>query len=122
MRINDSYGHAAGDTAIKRIADVARGAVRKEADIVARTGGEEFVVLLTDTSIDDGLAIAERLRREIENLTVRCGEAEFQITVSFGIAASTAGSDYEGLLSSADQALYRAKRGGRNRTAIEQAA
>jgi diguanylate cyclase (GGDEF)-like protein len=118
--INDSHGHAAGDAAIRAVAEAARSAPSHANDILARIGGEEFALLLYDCTLERGLAVAETLRKTIAGTKVRCGDKEFSLTLSFGIAASSGSSTYENLLGRADQALYRAKRGGRNQTKTDE--
>jgi diguanylate cyclase (GGDEF)-like protein len=114
-QINDTFGHAAGDSAIIRVAEIARTGLRSEKDIVARIGGEEFAMLLQDADIKAGLAVAERLRRDFEATRITTSDGKsFGFTVSFGVAASKAGHTYETLLQTADKALYSAKRAGRN--------
>lgn len=117
--INDTHGHASGDAAIRAVAETASTAVNHTNDVLARIGGEEFALLLYDCPLDRGLATAEELRKAIANRKIKNGENEFSLTVSFGIAASGGGSTYEALLGRADQALYRAKRGGRNQSKTE---
>jgi diguanylate cyclase (GGDEF)-like protein len=111
---NDTFGHTAGDTALKIVADVLKEAVRGE-DVAARYGGEEFSILLPQTTATEAAAIAERIRRQIE-------KTEFpkrRVTVSIGIASSAinAGSPEE-LINAADSALYEAKNQGRNNVQI----
>ncbi|MCA0423065.1 MAG: GGDEF domain-containing protein [Proteobacteria bacterium] len=114
-KINDAFGHAAGDTAIRTLADLARSSLRGEHDVIARMGGEEFAILLYDSSAEIAMAIAERLRATIENTTIPAGADVIQMTVSLGVAISTPQSTFESLHKSADEALYCAKRAGRNR-------
>jgi len=114
--VNDEYGHAVGDRALRLIADALRANTRVF-DSVARYGGEEFVVAMPSTSCDDALAAAERLRSAVEALTLEAGPAQrFKLTISIGIAC-TDGAPIapEALLGAADMALYEAKRAGRNR-------
>src|SRR5690242_17853702 len=113
--LNDTYGHDAGDEAIRRLARVLREGTRG-IDLAARIGGEEFAVLLVETSKDGAVEVAERLRLAIRALEIPGAE---QITASFGVAecpsdAQTA-SD---LLKAADVALYEAKRNGRDRVVV----
>ena len=119
--INDTYGHAAGDAAIVRVAHVARTGLRGDKDTVARMGGEEFAMMLYGADIAAGLAVAERLRKQIETMVIEADGKTFSLTVSFGVAASGPRSTYESLLQSADNALYRAKRAGRNQSSAEPA-
>jgi diguanylate cyclase (GGDEF)-like protein/PAS domain S-box-containing protein len=115
--INDNYGHPAGDAVLCRLAAAMR-AVCREVDVLARIGGEEFAVLLPSVGLADALAVAERLRVQVERSPVLYQRQRIPCTISLGVAVlddSTAG--FEGLLARADQALYRAKRGGRNQVA-----
>lgn len=111
--INDELGHHVGDAAIRAVADTMRLAVR-EVDIVGRYGGEEFSIVLPETAGDEGLRVAERIRRAIAELDF--AEVGRPMTVSIGVAASHGEvEELDNLLQLADQALYRAKRVGRNR-------
>jgi len=113
--INDGHGHAAGDVLLKALADSVRTLVR-EADILARLGGEEFALILPETGLEQALAVAERLRLTVEGLTVAWGYEQLRCTCSLGVAAgSGADLNLDGLLAAADQALLEAKRRGRNR-------
>jgi len=118
--INDRHGHAGGDQALRALGDLLMDAVRK-ADIVTRYGGEEIVVLAPHTSLAEGCLLAERLRASVAAKPLVPASATedgraVQATVSIGVAALGAGvRDGPGLLRAADEALYRAKREGRNR-------
>ncbi len=118
--INDNYGHPVGDEAIRSIACLLRECVR-ESDIVGRYGGEEFCVLLPDVSPAVARQVAERIRREVER---RCGAGvesvpDLRITASFGLSLLAPDVEsLEQLIEHADQALYRAKAGGRNRVTL----
>jgi diguanylate cyclase (GGDEF)-like protein len=118
-RINDEYGHAAGDAVLRQLADLMRDGQRK-IDMLGRIGGEEFAVLLPGTDLDAAAVFAERLRLRVEQATMQLDEGvTLGITVSIGIAAmggKTASGDPA--LIRADQALYCAKRGGRNRVEL----
>lgn len=117
--VNDEYGHAAGDTALRAVADVLRANTRVF-DSVARYGGEEFVVVMPGITLDDAAQAAERLRMVVETtaFSVDAGLRK-RLTVSIGVAckAATCGTP-EALLHAADLALYAAKRGGRNRVEV----
>lgn len=114
-QVNDTCGHAAGDQLLRAIAAALRPLVRP-ADVLGRLGGEEFALILADTERDQGLAIAERLRLAIAAVAVADGERTVRCTASFGVSACRDGSStLDALLSEADLALFRAKRGGRNR-------
>lgn len=118
-RINDSYGHIAGDRALIAVAKVLASQLRPT-DILARYGGEEFAVGLPNTKLDEAFTIAERLRRAIEFLALpfRSGEPLPHLTVSIGIAKMQKGQTPETVYAAADASLYRAKDGGRNRVVI----
>jgi two-component system cell cycle response regulator len=114
--INDQFGHACGDQALKTIADTLRNRTRVF-DTVARYGGEEFVVVMPGAGAQDAANAAERLRSSIERMAFSPHPgANCRVTVSIGVAHSD-GSDVtpEVLLQAADQAMYQAKRAGRNR-------
>ncbi len=115
-RINDTYGHAAGDQALRLLGATLRESTRK-ADCAARLGGEEFAILLAGATPAVALAIAERICEQVAKLAVLDGTGrQFGYTVSIGLAALGEGETRpEDLLARADAALYRAKRGGRNR-------
>lgn len=118
-RINDCYGHAAGDVVLKALAEVLRSHTRA-ADIAARLGGEEFAVLLPATGLKAARDLAERLRASIEALDIDYRGQRIQMTCSFGVTASDSGSaTLDQLLNAADLATYRAKAGGRNRVEDE---
>ena len=119
-KINDSVGHGAGDDVIRQIANVVRGAAR-DSDIVGRYGGEEFLILLPNTSLDNAVQVAEKVRVAIENNI----KYPRQVTASLGVASvecraitsqrHNTAEIISTLLETADQALYRAKEKGRNR-------
>ena len=113
--INDTWGHPAGDTVLKELADVMRQTVR-DTDVIARVGGDEFVLLLPDTGWQGAITLAERLRRGVDEETF-AGTLEIPLTVSIGIALARGTDDVRAndLLEEADRSLYRAKSGGRNR-------
>jgi len=120
--VNDRFGHAAGDRALRLIAETIRADLRS-IDTLARYGGEEFVVVLPGTDLNDAITIAERLRRTIETLAVHqiCGDP-VSLTVSAGVTTSgPSRASMEDLLHAADRALYQAKRDGRNRIAASPA-
>jgi two-component system cell cycle response regulator len=115
-RVNDSHGHAAGDEVL---AEFARRMVRnvRGVDLACRYGGEEFVVVLPETDLANAVGVAERLRRSIEKAPFALSgpAGEIAVTCSIGLAASRPADSIDSLLKRADEALYRAKRDGRNR-------
>lgn len=117
-KINDTAGHAAGDQALKAVAHTLKHS-RRQGDLVARLGGEEFVVLLTHCEPDDGWRFAERLREALaaQDIILAEGQPPLRLTVSVGLAPSGAhGLALDTLLARADDAMYKAKHAGRNRT------
>ena len=115
-QINDTHGHPVGDIVLEELAEVMRSTAR-ETDAVARTGGDEFVVLLPDTGWQGAMTFAERLRRNVEDHTFGGDVAGLEITISAGVALAR-GTDPvspEQLLEESDRSLYKAKSGGRNR-------
>lgn len=121
--INDAHGHLAGDDALRQVAGVLRAVVRPE-DLVARYGGDEFLVLMPGTEASGGLAMARRLNVELHSarlrtVSARVGETVLTgLTVSVGLATRGAGTGLEGLLLAADAALLAAKRNGRAQSCI----
>lgn len=115
-RLNDTYGHQAGDQVLKQIASCIAAVARRSADCAARYGGEEFAVVLPGMSIDEAHAIAERIRRAVGVLV----QDPCTVTVSAGVAALVPGHQLtpDVLIEAADAALYRAKQAGRDRTEL----
>ncbi len=117
-RVNDEYGHPAGDAAIRRTAQALRETVRST-DIAGRYGGEEFGIVLVETGADGALVLTERLRKAIEAMTVQHEEHKIRFTISLGVAPLQGDlSGYEQWIARADQALYQAKQAGRNRVVM----
>jgi len=121
-RFNDTFGHLAGDHALRLVGESLVRAVR-HMDIVARIGGDEFIVILPETDETLAAQIAERIRREVAMVRPPAPGsdplANAPVTISIGIASYQINSDdREGLLERADQALYKAKAGGRNRVEV----
>src|SRR5262249_20161071 len=114
--INDSHGHDAGDEVLREFALRIRRSIRG-IDLACRYGGGEFVVAMPETDIGVAAIVAERLRRRIasEPFLIQQGEREVQVTISVGIAGMTDKESAASVIKRADQALYRAKRDGRNR-------
>lgn len=114
-QINDSHGHEAGDAVLRQVGSMLLAKVR-ESDIAARIGGEEFGVLLPDTTQDQAMELAERLRVMLQELQIPHRQAEIHPTASFGVAMLSADDDrLEALLSRADEAMYLSKAQGRNK-------
>jgi diguanylate cyclase (GGDEF)-like protein len=117
--LNDSFGHLAGDAALRALVDLMKFTLRGT-DVIARTGGEEFVVLLPGTDLQEAQEIAERLRRAVEALRVPVTQYVLQFTASMGVVqVSACDPDFEAIRGRADRLLYRAKRAGRNRVVSE---
>lgn len=117
-QVNDVHGHLIGSDTLRGLAKLLRECVR-QVDTLARYGGDEFTILLVDTTHETALRIAERIRSRVESHLFEAGrEGTLQLTISIGVATCpTHGDDRERLLDAADKAMYRAKSGGRNRVA-----
>ncbi|HRP94701.1 MAG TPA: diguanylate cyclase [Rhodocyclaceae bacterium] len=114
-QINDTHGHSVGDQAICLVAQACLNAVR-EIDVVGRYGGEEFVIVLPGTHFAGALELAERLRRRVAGIRIKCGQPQpISLTASIGVASLQQGDTFEQLLMAADKALYQAKRQGRDK-------
>lgn len=113
-RINDQHSHAAGDAALRAVADSMRSQLRVE-DCIARYGGEEFALLFVDTALEQARVLAERLRVAVEQCDCSAFAPGLLITVSIGVAERQGLGHHERLVSQADAQLYEAKRSGRNR-------
>jgi diguanylate cyclase (GGDEF)-like protein len=117
-KVNDTYGHPAGDEVIKTVADIIKKAIR-ETDIAGRYGGEEFAIILPDTPVANVEFVAERIRRQVEKCVMIYDEIEISFTISIGIAGfKRTDKDSAQWLDSADKALYKAKGAGRNRVIL----
>ncbi len=113
-RVNDSFGHPAGDSVLAVVGEMIRSALRAT-DIAGRYGGEEFLIVLPATDMDGALTLAERVREAIESTNFDVGAAApHPVTMSIGVAAFGAGQSVEALVAAADAALYEAKGRGRN--------
>jgi diguanylate cyclase (GGDEF)-like protein len=118
-KVNDTYGHEAGDAVLVAIGQMLM-AERRTTDFVARLGGEELALLLPQTDVAGAAELSERLRAKVEAMNVRTAVGEIRITASFGIAMYQARSGASGrVYERADKALYAAKHGGRNRVELE---
>ena len=115
---NDAHGHQTGDVALRSVAQLLRGFARRPLDIAARYGGDEFVVILYDLPLPPVSEIAERIRQSVQDIASQNGEASsgpgFTVSVGVGIVAPAVGRTPRGALQFADEALYKAKRAGRN--------
>jgi diguanylate cyclase (GGDEF)-like protein len=119
-KVNDTYGHLAGDAVLKRVAQVLAAGLRSE-DVLGRYGGEEFVIVVRGISVTSAKVLAERLRESLEKTSLRLGSATLAVTASAGVSSlacmqvQQGGSDKTSLLGIADTRLYEAKQAGRNR-------
>lgn len=116
--LNDTYGHEAGDLALKHLASVVKETVRPT-DIVARFGGEEFVILLPNTHLEDACSVIARLQRDLTKKFFLQNNERLLLTFSAGVAVFKTGEDQSHVLQRADQAMYLAKRSGKNRVMTE---
>ncbi|MDD2759223.1 MAG: GGDEF domain-containing protein [Methylomonas sp.] len=115
--INDEHGHDCGDFALTSVASTVKDSVRGS-DVVFRYGGEEFVVLLSDTNQEEAAIIAERIRSNIESRILAYGIAVLNLSASLGVSSLKADDDMESLVKRADSAMYKAKQTGRNRVCL----
>jgi diguanylate cyclase (GGDEF)-like protein len=117
-QVNDSYGHPGGDSALRMLASCIR-SVMREVDVAARYGGEEFLIVLPETAREGAFVFAERLRERVAGCDIHHEQRIFRCQVSLGIAVSDRHEpSYEHWVRRADEALYRAKQGGRNQAVI----
>lgn len=115
-QVNDTYGHIAGDSVLQAVAKEIRNTLRRS-DEVFRYGGEEFVVILSNTDLDGAKFIADRIRKVISKMSVE-GHPGIKVTASFGVSATNVIRDVNDTLYHADKALYQAKEEGRNRVVV----
>ena len=119
-RINDTYGHAAGDVVIQTIADAVRKNLRAT-DIAGRYGGEEYAVLLVDTPLDQALVLAERLRKSVEALVISYNDHNIKVSLSLGLAQYHANmTEHRQWIEASDKGLYQSKANGRNQVTCYQ--
>ncbi|HZY61111.1 MAG TPA: GGDEF domain-containing protein [Edaphobacter sp.] len=119
-QVNDAHGHGCGDTVLQSVAQVLRSTVREQ-DSIARIGGDEFCILLPETKLDEALVVAERIRSEVEALSLQYRGETVRIRASMGVASSEiCGLSLECLMDKSDVALYRAKRDGKNRVMVDE--
>jgi diguanylate cyclase (GGDEF)-like protein len=116
-RVNDTYGHATGDHVLKGLAQLLQQRLRKT-DVIGRYGGEEFAVILPNTSADAALAVVDQIRAGFEQVRHQSEGTDFRVTFSAGVAAFPPFGDATRLSEAADKALYQAKQDGRNRVAL----
>lgn len=118
-KYNDTNGHPKGDELLRNIAEIFKREARKS-DIVARYGGEEFVIILPETLKETSVVMAERLRKEIESTVFKGGETQpgGRVTISLGISSYDGSGTIEEFIKRADDALYCAKKDGRNRVCV----
>lgn len=119
-RVNDTYGHQVGDEALKNATDRIRSAVREQ-DLVSRWGGEEFLLMLPGTGLDGGAEAAEKIRRNVDASRVVYEGRPITVTISIGVAAYRPSMTLDDCIKAADDALYAAKRAGRNRVMLPEA-
>ena len=114
-KVNDTYGHAVGDDVLRGLSDVLRLNCRA-LDVAARYGGEEFIVMLPGATLDSGLKVAEKMRAGVETrrYSLGPGGSPVTFTASFGVVAFVPGESMDEFLKRADEALYLAKKTGRN--------
>jgi len=119
-KVNDTFGHAGGDKVLHEIGFLLKNSVRRQDDTVARYGGEEFVLVLPGAPLEATSTIAERIRQTVANTPIDIGPSQIHLTISLGISNFPIhrAKSKEELVKMADQALYEAKRGGRNRVCI----
>ncbi|MGM0593670.1 MAG: diguanylate cyclase [Pseudomonadota bacterium] len=121
-RVNDDYGHDAGDSVLQQVIQRVQTTVRP-LDMLGRYGGEEFLLALPETPLEEAAEIAERIRERVEQLPIKHDGESIHVTVSIGLVEQAdSGSGLEALINRADQALYRAKSAGRNRVEVVQGA
>jgi len=116
--VNDTYGHQQGDIVLKKISEILTKGLKRGGDFVARWGGEEFVVILSNTPLEEAAQVAEKIRSNVENAKIPYNENQFvKITISIGINSQIPerGTNLDDFIKLADIALYTAKRNGKNR-------
>lgn len=113
-KLNDTYGHLAGDEALKYFVKIAKNNLR-QSDYVFRIGGEEFIILLPNTSTKDGVEIAEKIRKKLESTPLKFEDKEIKVTASFGVEEVEINLNMEDIIKKADIKLYKAKKEGKNR-------
>ncbi|MDL2209503.1 GGDEF domain-containing protein [Desulfovibrio sp. OttesenSCG-928-O18] len=120
-QINDRYGHQAGDAVLREMGHVVKSFIRRDSDFAVRYGGEEILLCLPGVAMQDCHNVCERIRQRVAESVIRENGQDITLTVSIGIAESTADDrlDHKALVALADKRLYQAKDNGRNRTVSE---
>jgi diguanylate cyclase len=116
-KVNDTFGHQAGDAVLAHLVSIVKETIRSN-DLIGRYGGEEFILILPDASIDEAVAVTGRLQRELAAKPVPWGPGHLEVTFSAGVALLRRGDNEATLINHADQALYEAKRVGKNRIIV----
>ena len=116
-KVNDTYGHIAGDLTLKNVSKILLSCIKRENDWIARFGGEEFIICMPGANLEIAKKTAECMRKSIENASIKYEGIDIRVTVSFGIYSlkSKGNENADDLLKFADEKLYLAKRNGRNR-------
>ncbi|MBK5968854.1 MULTISPECIES: GGDEF domain-containing protein [Thiorhodovibrio] len=117
-QVNDCYGHGIGDDVLCHFADLFRSELR-EGDVAGRLGGEEFLGILPETTLDDGLQVAERLRERLAQAQIQSQRGPIQLTLSIGVASLAKDEPLNRAIARADRSLYRAKDAGRNQVVAD---
>lgn len=118
--VNDNHGHVVGDRVLQAVCELCREHLR-ESDLFCRFGGEEFLILLPQTEIEEAKVTADRLRKAVSGLSIQLDELALGVTISLGIACfSPSDERYESIIQRVDRALYAAKRQGRNRVVVQE--
>ncbi|MDK0708069.1 GGDEF domain-containing protein [Clostridium perfringens] len=115
-RVNDTYGHLIGDKILRDFAKVLNNNIRENSDWIGRCGGEEFIIVLNNTNMKNGVKVAEKLRKIIEKMSFDYDEISVKITASFGVCEVSEKEDPFDTIKNADEKLYMAKMAGRNKT------
>lgn len=118
--VNDTWGHDAGDIVLVTVAKEIRHTLR-DMDVLCRTGGEEFIAILPGTNVHAAAAAAERIRHAVEKLSVSFQNRTISVTISIGVTAGTPTDEAQEIIKRADDAVYAAKRDGRNRSRVKTA-
>ncbi len=116
-KVNDTYGHNVGDRALQHVSRALVSQCR-QVDLPVRYGGEEFAIIIPDETTQGARVLLERCREHIANTQITAGDSHLNVTISFGVADSTGKTSLDEIIDAADQALYRAKKSGRNRVEI----